>query len=324
MDIVILPQHWISFVVIAIIIVSMIVFLAKKYMITYALILTNFVVFVITILFQSQVLGSTEYAGLGFRPIYLTPEYLPQAYTLFTSMFIHGGFLHIFGNMLVLFFVGTAFENRVGWKKFILIYIIGGICGTLAHSFLNLEYPANWTTLIGASGAIFAIMGGFAYSYPHDKVVMPIPIGFFMILRRIKVLYAVLLFAVLETVIVIIGVQDQTAHFAHLGGLIGGLVVAALILRGRRTHTKKGDTIYYDSYMANRPRNYDFKSLEQFATTQDLKDMLEKIKNENVPQVKDIWMDHFLEKAVCPKCKSKLKHFNGKVWCDKCGFKTKY
>ena len=249
---------------------------------------------------------------------------MPQIYTIFTSMFIHGGFLHIFGNMLVLFFVGTAFENRVGWKKFILIYIIGGICGTLAHSILNLEPPYNWITLIGASGAIFAIMGGFAFSYPQDKVLMPIPLGIIMVLRRIKVIYAVLLFAVLETVIVLFDFQDQTAHFAHLGGLIGGVVIAALILRGRKTHTKKGDAIYYDSYLANKPRNYDFKSLEQFANTTELKNMLEKIKSENVPQVQDIWVEHFLEKAVCPKCKSNLKHFNGKVWCDKCDFKTRY
>ena len=167
-------------------------------------------------------------------------------------------------------------------------------------------------------------MGAFAASYPRDEVVMPIPLGFIMILRRIKVMYAVLIFAALETVIVFLDVQDQTAHFAHLGGLIGGVVLALIFLRGRRTHTKKGETIYYDSYQAQRPRNINYSNLEKIAKTEDQKQMLEKIKNESVPQVKDIWLEHFLDKLNCPKCGSKLNHFNKKIWCKNCNFKSNY
>jgi hypothetical protein len=236
-------------------------------------------------------------------------------------MFVHGGPIHIFGNMIVLFFVGVAFEDRIGPKKFLIIYILTGFCGTLAHSFLNLgsEIP-----LIGASGAIFGIMGAFAVSYPRDEVVMPIPLGFFMILRRIKVIYAVLIFAVLETVIVFLDVQDSTAHFAHIGGLIGGFVLAAILLRGRRTHTKEGKTIYYDSSIPQKPDNIDFSKLDELANTAELKETLKKIKNESVPQVRDIWLEHFFEKARCPKCKNILNHFDRKIWCEKCGFRTKY
>ncbi len=312
----ILPLSPVSIVAIAIMITGIIIAIFKKWMITYALIITNFVIFVLSLFFRAEII-----LELGFRPIYLTPELFPQIYTLFTSMFVHSGFMHIFGNMLVFFFIGLPFEQRIGWKKFLLIYLLTGVCASLAHSVLNL---GSFVPLVGASGAIFGIMGAFAFSYPNDKVVMPIPLGIVMILRRIRVLYAVLLFAALETVIVIFGVQDQTAHYAHFGGLISGVVIAAVVLRGRKTHTKEDKTVYYDSYLSERPRNYDFKSLEQFASTPELKQMLEKIKNETVPQVKDIWLEHFLEKAVCPKCGSKLKIFNRKIWCDKCGFKTKY
>jgi membrane associated rhomboid family serine protease len=314
----------VSIVAFCIMVASLIIAYYKKWMMTYALIVSNIVIFIITFATQTNFnnIGSSHIIqNLAFRPAYLSVENSPQLYTLFSSMFVHGGALHIFGNMIVLFFVGMAFEDRIGPKKFIIIYILSGFCGTVAHSFMNL---GSYTALIGASGAIFGIMGAFAVSYPRDEVVMPIPLGFFMILRRIKVIYAVLIFAVLETVIVFFGVQDNTAHFAHIGGLIGGFVLAAVLLRGRRTHTKEGKTIYYDSPIPQRPDSIDFSKLEELADTPELKEMLKKIKNESVPQVRDIWIEHFFEKAHCPKCSSKLNHFNRNVSCKNCGFKSKY
>ena len=108
-----------------------------------------------------------------------------------------------------------------------------------------------------------------------------------------------------------------------IGGLIGGLILAALILRGRKTHTKEGQTIYYDSYRPQITDKMDLSRLDSLATTPELKEMLEKIKNENVPQVRDIWLEHFIEKAVCPQCKDKLFRMDNKIWCEKCGFKIK-
>ena len=106
-------------------------------------------------------------------------------------------------------------------------------------------------------------MGAYAFSYPQDKVVMPIPLGFFMILRRIKVIYAVLIFALIETVIVILDVQDNTAHFAHLGGLIGGVVLAAILIKNRKTSNKQGETIYYDSYSNQKLKKIDLNQLKK-------------------------------------------------------------
>ena len=219
------------------IIFSLIFTYAKKLMMTYGLIIANFIVFILTVIFQQEIIfgienGVFQYAGLSFRPIYLQIEYSPQLYTLFTSMFIHSGFAHIFGNMLVFFFIGMAFEQRIGWKKFLIIYLITGICGTITHSLLNL---GSAIPLVGASGAIFGIMGAFASSYPRDEVVMPIPLGIIMVFRRIKVIYAVILFAALETFIVFMDVQDNTAHFAHLGGLVSGAILAAIFLKIRLT-----------------------------------------------------------------------------------------
>jgi membrane associated rhomboid family serine protease len=291
---------------------------------TYALVITNFIVFILTFIFYNEIVygyadGVLKYAGLAFKPIYLSLEYSPQLYTLFTSMFIHADVLHIIGNMLVFLFIGMPFEQRIGWKKFIIIYLLAGICGTLTHSILNL---GSNIPLVGASGAIFGIMGAFAYSYPRDEIVMPIPIGFFMIIRRIKVIYAVLVFIALETIFVFLGSQQNTAHFAHLGGLIGGAIIASILIKEKQTYTKEGKTIFYDSYINREPKKINFSNLEKLATTKELKEIYERLKNETVPQVRDIWLEHFLDKTTCPKCNNKLFNENGKITCNKCDFKT--
>jgi len=189
MDIVI--PSMLSLICICIIIGAIVFAYYKKFMMTYALLIANFIIFVITII-DPRVIYE-----LGFRPMYLSLEYLPQLYTLFTSMFLHGGFAHILGNMIVFLFMGMAFEQRIGWKNLLVIYLITGVCGALTHSILSFLDPTSSpsTVLIGASGAIFGILGAFAYSYPRDEVVMPIPLGIIMVFRRIKVIYAALIFA---------------------------------------------------------------------------------------------------------------------------------
>ena len=254
-----------------------------------------------------------------------------------TSQFIHADMIHILGNMFIFFFVGAALEERIGFKKFLAIYILSGIGAGLAHSLIGqLDIPYFGGLLpnipsVGASGAIFGIMGALAYSYSDDEVLMPIPAGFIMLIRRIKVLYAVILFSAIETAIIIYrslnpsGIADNTAHFAHIGGLISGVILAAILVgRSRTHHEKTGKTIYYDSSYQRKPKTIDLKSLEELAKTPDLKEMLQRIKSENVPQVRDIWIDHFLERAICPKCGKKLSHFDKEIWCDKCGYKKKY
>jgi len=326
MDIALFPQHWIAILCILIMIGALIIAYIKKLMLTYTLIIVNIIIFIITLFFENEIISTqwpifSDYPGLGFRSIYLTPEYFPQLYTLFTSMFIHGGFAHIFGNMFVFFFVGTALEERIGLKRFMIIYLIAGVCGSITQAILNLN---SFITMIGASGAIFGVMGALAYAYPRDKIVMPIGIGI-MFITRIKVIYAVLFFAAIETIIVYLDVQDTTAHFAHLGGLLGGFILGAILIKKvKKSDTGSFETIYYDSNVPPRPEEINFSNLKELASTPELKEMLKKIENENVRQVRDIWLEHFFDKAVCPKCKNNLNHFDKRVWCEKCGFKTSY
>jgi len=316
MDIIVSQINFISIICICIILFAILFAYLKKIMMTYTLIITNIIIFIISIINNNVIYD------LGFRPIYLSLEYFPQIYTLFTSMFIHGGFLHIFGNMFVFLFMGMAFEDRIGWKNFLIIYLITGVCGALTHSFLNLGSPV---TLIGASGAIFGILGAFAYSYPRDEVVMPIPVGI-MLITRIKVLYAAIIFAVIETVIVMFDVQDSTAHFAHLGGLVSGIILAALIIGNQGIKTKQSTktAIYHDLSQVPKSHQINFSNLRKLATTNELREELNRIENESVMQVRDAWLEHFLDKVVCPKCNKPLNHLNGKIWCEENHFNIKY
>jgi len=310
-----------SLICICIMIGAIIIAFAKKILITYVFIASNFIIFIITLI-QPYIIGE-----LGFRPIYLSLEYLPQIYTLFTSMFIHGGFAHIIGNMIVFLFMGMAFEQRIGRANFLAIYISTGICASIAHSFIDLN---STIPLIGASGAIFGIMGAFAYSYPKDEVLMPIPLGIIMVFRRIKVMYAVVLFGVLETVIVFYEAQtgsySDTAHLAHVGGLLSGVVIAAMLIgkQGEKTKQGKQTAIYYDSTQIPKNKKIDFKVLKKLAITPELREMLNKIENETVMQVRDIWLEHFFEKITCPICGKNLEHKNRKIWCRDEHIKMEY
>ena len=316
MDVVFLQPSLISLVAIAIMIGTLVVAYLKKITLTYSIIIANFFVFLISLFFRTQIINE-----LGFRPIYLSLEMFPNVYTLFTSMFVHSDFLHILGNMFVFFFMGIAFEQRIGPKKFLLIYLITGVCGALTHSLLNID---SAIPLIGASGAIFGILGAFAYAYPRDEIVMPVPIGI-MFIMRIKVIYATILFAVFETIIVMFSVEDSTAHFAHLGGLASGVILAAILLRNRaEKQTQTTSSRPMDYMQIKKDDTINFSHLTKLVKTAEEKKILQRIEKEDVLQVRNMWLEHFLEKITCPVCNKPLNHLDRKIWCEQNHFQTEY
>jgi membrane associated rhomboid family serine protease len=316
MDVVFLQPSLISLVAIAIMIGTLVVAYLKKITLTYSIIIANFFVFLISLFFRTQIINE-----LGFRPIYLSLEMFPNVYTLFTSMFVHSDFLHILGNMFVFFFMGIAFEQRIGPKKFLLIYLITGVCGALTHSLLNID---SAIPLIGASGAIFGILGAFAYAYPRDEIVMPVPIGI-MFIMRIKVIYATILFAVFETIIVMFSVEDSTAHFAHLGGLASGVILAAILLRNRaEKQTQTTSSRPMDYMQIKKDDTINFSHLTKLVKTAEEKKILQRIEKEDVLQVRNMWLEHFLEKVTCPVCNKPLNHLDRKIWCEQNHFQTEY
>jgi membrane associated rhomboid family serine protease len=315
MAVTLLVPNVVSLLAIAIMLVVLVIGYVRKLMMTYTLIIANFLVFALSLFFpqiQEQ---------LGFNPEYLSLSQFPQLYTLFTSMFVHANFLHILGNMLVFFFIGAAFEQRIGPKKFLFIYLVTGVIGALTFSTVNLTTNV---ILIGASGAIFGILGAFAFSYPRDEVVMPVPIGI-MIIMRIKVIYATIIFAVMETIVVALSVQDNTAHLAHFGGLVSGVIFAALFIGKQGDKLKDNEGMNkYRVIPVSATDAINFSHLGELANTPQQKTMLERIQKENVQQVRNIWLEYYLERITCPVCGKPLRHLDRKIWCDDKHFQTDY
>jgi membrane associated rhomboid family serine protease len=146
----------------------------------------------------------------------LVPGLIPQQpWTLLTYQFVHApGFGHIFFNMLSLFFFGPALEVRLGSRRFLTLYLFSGIMGAA----LSAVFPATrWTAIVGASGAVYGVMLAFARFWPRERVYLW---GILGVEARILV-------GVMTLLSLYGGLQpgrDNIAHFAHLGGFVGGWI----------------------------------------------------------------------------------------------------
>jgi membrane associated rhomboid family serine protease len=271
---------------------------ARKSSFLIAIVLANMIVFVISIFAYKNILSE-----LGFSPAYLSADYWPRCYTVLTSMFVHGDFGHIIMNMLVLVLIGYSFEQRVGRSKFLLIYLVTGIIGAIF----------NWGSailLIGASGAIFGILGAYAVAYPRDRVMLPMGIIF----MRVPVLVGAIVLALIETLYVAIGATPGISHLAHLGGFVGGVLFLPL-LKAKPTEELKAKGI--------EGKGIDFGLLQSISSNQGQLELIERIKVEELPEVSRAWLEYLLNSLECPKCGEKLLH-DDKILRCKCGFENKY
>jgi len=135
---------------------------------------------------------------------------LTRPWTVVTYMFLHAGFSHLFFNMLALYFFGPRLEARLGGARFIGLYLTSGVAGALA----SLVTP--YALIVGASGAVFGVMLGYAHFWPRDSIYL-----FFMI--RIEARWLVVLMTAMALFGGLSG-QSGIANFAHLGGFVGGFL----------------------------------------------------------------------------------------------------
>jgi membrane associated rhomboid family serine protease len=156
--------------------------------------------------------------------------------TAFTSMFLHGSFLHIFGNMLFLAIFGPAVEDWMGRLRYPVFYLVGGLVALGAQVLVN---PNSTAPTLGASGAIAAVLGGYIALYPRARILSLVFIIFFVTIVEVP---AVLLLGFWFVVQLWLGAAGLSSHvgsgegvayFAHIGGFAFGFVLVGL-LRGRR------------------------------------------------------------------------------------------
>ncbi len=156
------------------------------------------------------------------------------AVTLFTSMFLHGSILHLLGNMLYLWIFGNNIEDSMGHARFLVFYTI---CGLGAHAGHIATSMASTVPTIGASGAIAGVLGGYALLYPHARVLVIIPFGFFTRLVWVPAIFVLGLWFVIQFLNglpALGGGGGGVAWFAHIGGFIAGLVLIKAFARRRR------------------------------------------------------------------------------------------
>lgn len=172
--------------------------------------------------------------SLGLVPAVLTgrvalpPELslVVPAATIFTSMFLHGGFLHLAGNMLYLWIFGNNVEEALGHGRYLVFYLV---CGTVAALGQTLQNPASEVPMIGASGAISGVLGAYLLLFPHARVLVLLPLGFLMYMVRIPAGWVLGLWFGLQLLSSSLsGSEAGVAFFAHIGGFIAGLLLVSV------------------------------------------------------------------------------------------------
>jgi membrane associated rhomboid family serine protease len=162
--------------------------------------------------------------------------------TILTSMFMHGGWLHIIGNMLFLWVFGNNVEDRMGRARFLAFYLLAGTVAVYAQSLID---PQSTVPTIGASGAVAGVLGGYILLHPRARVITLVIIVFFVTLIEIPALVLLGIWAVLQFLPALgqLGVgdlpADEVAYVAHLGGFLFGLAMIRLFIAGRDGPTQR-------------------------------------------------------------------------------------
>jgi membrane associated rhomboid family serine protease len=158
-----------------------------------------------------------------------------QLYSLFTSMFLHGGWFHLISNMVFLWIFGDYVEAALGKLPYLLFYLSGGIAASVAHILLN---ASSSMPSVGASGAIGAILGSYVVMFPCSQVRVLLLFGFFMVVRRITAVVFLGIWFLTQFFTGFASLGAETAQtggvavWAHVGGFVFGLLIGFLF-RGR-------------------------------------------------------------------------------------------
>lgn len=192
---------------------------------------------VIAFFFQSVVVygGYPEYVrDWGVVPLRFFNNPIGDIITPFTSLFLHGGLMHLGGNMLFLWIFGDNVEDALGHGRYLLFYFLGGICAAAAQMLID---PSSAVPMIGASGAISAVLAAYVSMYPRAKVTVLVPILFFVTFFEFPAWLVILEWFALQ---VIQGVgslaapsSSGVAFFAHIGGFLAGLMLVRGFMVGR-------------------------------------------------------------------------------------------
>lgn len=216
--------------------------------VTVSLICINAIIFIVEINLSARGLNQLFHLwGIvprRFTPIELDADYL----TLLSSIFLHGGWMHIIGNMWSLWIFGDNVEDRMGRIGFLIFYILGGLAAGIVHVGTN---PYSQVPTVGASGAIAGVMGAYLLLFPHSRVVTLIPIVIFFQLVEVPAVIFLGIWFVIQLFSGTLSLATSgpnaggVAWWAHIGGFVIGVLWALpLRLRSRPTLSQRRQRPY--------------------------------------------------------------------------------
>ena len=214
-------------------------------------IVTYFLISLCVIVFFAQ-LGSQSYkTGELFYSYGLIPSVLmghdqlpidfyvlPPYVTIFSSMFMHGGFMHLLGNMLYMWIFADNIEDNLGPVKFIFFYLISGVGAAMTQVLVDTH---SQVPMVGASGAIGGVLGAYLINHPNARVLVLIPFGFFSQLIKIKAIYVLGFWFILQFInssMMATG-GGGVAYAAHIGGFVSGMILILFFNKKRNIKSKK-------------------------------------------------------------------------------------
>lgn len=156
---------------------------------------------------------------------------VPEIYTLITSQFLHGGFMHIGFNMLFLWTFGNNIEDCLGHSKFVIFYLGCGVLAGLTHWFFDMS---SFVPTVGASGAIAGVMGAYIIKYPKAQILTLLPLGFFITTIRIPAFFFLGFWFVQQAFNSLLSLGSTAnmggvAYWAHAGGFVFGAILGPLL-----------------------------------------------------------------------------------------------
>jgi len=198
--------------------------------ITWALIITNVAIFLWEMLIDPR-LSAQMIQTFGFVPSAIVRQ--GTYYTFLTSIFLHGGILHLAGNMLYLYVFGDNVEDLCGHVPYLTFYLICGFAGSLLH------LVSDWGSTIpsiGASGAISGLLGAYVYLFPSVRIRTAVTFGIFVRLVRLPAYVLIGFWFLYQLVLGLLATDASVAYWAHVGGFVAGLGLARVLARRREAH----------------------------------------------------------------------------------------
>jgi membrane associated rhomboid family serine protease len=180
---------------------------------------------------SAQIAGAIPYEILSLTDVDL-PDVVPPPFTIFTSMFLHGGITHIASNMLFLWIFGNNVEDALGKVRFVAFYLAGGVVAALVQVVTSAATGDVYTPMVGASGAIAGVLAAYMVLYPRARILTLVFVIVFVQFVRIPASFFIGFWFVLQVVGVLFGGQPGVAVAAHVGGFVAGFVLVRIV--GRR------------------------------------------------------------------------------------------